>query len=1428
MKTIALLFVMGILAPTVWGQTLLSQNQPVTASSYQTGNVAANGNDGNLTTRWTASGATYPQWWQVDLGSTQTVSQAVIDWYDSTSRAYQYQVQSSLDGTNYAVLADNTSNATYGNTTNSFFAPARYVRIYVTGCTASSGYAAFYECQIFGPPPLQPYAADANTLMLFHCDETGGSVTTNWGTLGGNAYCVSNSTDVAVPPTVTNILGATAYTTNFGTAAAFTTSELLGYDYNRNGYFDADVSSSEPSADAFPMSLLNMGNGGPTPWTLEAAICPTITNANQEIITTDSSSGNRGFQFRLDTAGQLELNLISVASADFKAAIPTLASDPTNGYVANTWYHVAATYDGTNVVLYWTKMTPSTGVANAISTNTVAVGATFGGVMGPLGIGNRTRGAATETFQGKIDEVRISNVARAATQMFFSSNAFSVSPATLAPANPVYAGTVVTFAATVSGATALTYAWQCDGGTSGVTWTNLANSTTNSYPLDTTGMAAGLYEYRLVVSGSSGSLASAPVTLDLLAASGPVLVSNTSINPSAILFAGGSATLSAAFTGTRPMTYQWFFTSNGVATPLTGATNATYTLTGLQPGSSGGYYLVAANNPPGLGAQSSFSTPATLTVLPVSSSESGLYCELLEHPEQTQITASNPKFGWNYLPAFNNDSQTGYRIIVSSSLTLASAGTGDLWDSGQVASANSLNVVYAGSPLQASTNYFWRVQTRNSVNDWGAFSAIQQFNTASQLFNAVTTGGVVYQQPAAGSINCYPLRYVPVTPVLVTTNSLGHVFIDFGNDAFGYATVQINGNYAGANVAYGLGELAANNIVNTSPGATIRYWSGNFTLQNGNGIYTNRSTTAISGISPPTASYGIVSPFRYLELSGLPAGVTLNASNVTQMRLQTEFNDNAATFSSSSTALNQVWNLCHYSMKALSFDGIYVDGDRERTPYEADSYIHMLSSAGANNDFTQVRCSFEYLTGNLTWPTEWPMHMVFIAWADYQQTGDTYLLSKYYGFLTNKCMLYGNAGANGLVWSYPSTNNNHGTPSDIIDWYRISGDGIGNVDGYVAGGTNSVINAFYYRCLTIMTNVAQLTGHPADAANFAARAALVYSNYNSIFWNGSSQSYNDCMDSTHSSADANFYPLAFGLVPASNQVAVVNYLHSRIAAIKAMPAGVYGAQYLLEGLFEAGDADTSLGLLTTNNTRSWMTMINLGSTITAEAWSVADKSNEDLNHAWGAAPGNLIPRFVLGVRPLTAGYGQILIQPQLGKTLSFVQGTVPTIRGPVSVAVTNGAVYQLAVTIPGNVTASILVPTFSATNPVAILDGQIVASTVSSNWLTVAGVGSGQHVLWLSTNSSSVLATIVAGTTNFVITSTSLSAGGDTMTITVNGLNGHHYTLQETPSLDPALISWSNVGATQTATADNQPITFTNSSLTGTTQSYFRVVVTYP
>ena len=434
--------------------------------------------------------------------------------------------------------------------------------------------------RLLGGPVLQPYAPDAGTLILFHLDEAaGGSVTTNAGLLGGSAYAVNESTATTAPPLVANVLGAVAYT-NFGNAAALGSGEIIGFDYNNNGRYDGDGGgSSQLSADSFPMSVLNMGNGGQTPWTLEAMIYPSSTNiANQEIICTDSSASStasRGFQFRLNTTGQLELNLIAVNGADIKTAIPSAASDPVNGFVPNNWFHVAATYDGTNVVLYWTRVLPATTAANPISTNAIAVGASFGAVPGSLGIGNRTRSPAIEYFQGLIDEVRISSVARAANQMLFSpggASSPSASATVISPANPVYAVTPVNLSATVIGTQPISYVWQSDGGTSGAAWTDLANSTTNTYALATAGLSPGNYQFRLVVANTAGEVTNPPATLNLLAASGPVLVADTAVSPSPAL-AGSPVVLAATFSGTQPISYQWYLTNGGGTALIPGATN---------------------------------------------------------------------------------------------------------------------------------------------------------------------------------------------------------------------------------------------------------------------------------------------------------------------------------------------------------------------------------------------------------------------------------------------------------------------------------------------------------------------------------------------------------------------------------------------------------------------------------------------------------------------------------------------------------------------------------------------------------------------------------------------------------------------------------------------------------------------------------------
>ena len=580
--------------------------------------------------------------------------------------------------------------------------------------------------------------------------------------------------------------------------------------------------------------------------------------------------------------------------------------------------------------------------------------------------------------------------------------------------------------------------------------------------------------------------------------------------------------------------------------------------------------------------------------------------------------------------------------------------------------------------------------------------------------------------------NRYPLKYVTVTPVLVTNTAPGDWFVDFGQDAYGFATVHANGSFSGKNVQARFGEMANGFAVNPSPpaGSCVRYTNVNFTLQNGNVIYpVHPPEYSGQTISPPT-NYGVVMPFRYFELTNFPG--TLTATDVTQQVLLGQFNTNAAFFSSSSSALNQIWNLCRNSMQVFTFDGIYVDGDRERKPYEADDYIHQLSAYAVDQEFTAERYTFEYLTANPTWPTEWKFHMIFIAWADYLQTGNADLLNRYYGTLQQDSFTWAATG-NGLMRGFPGFPQT--TNADIVDWPSSDRDGFIITSGSYLNWTNSVNNAFYYRCLQILGNIASFIGRTNDAATYAAMAAQVYTNYNAIFWNGSS--YVDGVGANHASAHANFFPLAFGLVPAANQAAVISYLHSRIAANNGMPPSVYGAQYMLEAMFQAGDADTALGLITTNGSRSWMSMINAGSTLTTEAWNLADKSNEDWNHPWGSAAGNLIQRFVLGLQPLAPGCGQILIQPQLGQTLSYVQGLVPTIRGPVFILATNApGQFQLLVNIPGNVAATVRLPTFGATNPVALVDGTAVSGTVSNNWLTVTSIGSGQHAIWLNTNSA--------------------------------------------------------------------------------------------
>jgi len=126
--------------------TLLSQGKPTTASSLENASFpASNATDGNTGTRW-SSAFSDPQWLQVDLGSTATISQVVLQWETAYGKAFQIQV--SNDASTWTSIYSTTT-GTGGTQTLNVTGTGRYVRMYGTARGTQYGYS-LWEFQVYG------------------------------------------------------------------------------------------------------------------------------------------------------------------------------------------------------------------------------------------------------------------------------------------------------------------------------------------------------------------------------------------------------------------------------------------------------------------------------------------------------------------------------------------------------------------------------------------------------------------------------------------------------------------------------------------------------------------------------------------------------------------------------------------------------------------------------------------------------------------------------------------------------------------------------------------------------------------------------------------------------------------------------------------------------------------------------------------------------------------------------------------------------------------------------------------------------------------------------------------------------------------------------------------------------------------------------
>jgi len=324
-----------------------------------------------------------------------------------------------------------------------------------------------------------------------------------------------------------------------------------------------------------------------------------------------------------------------------------------------------------------------------------------------------------------------------------------------------------------------------------------------------------------------------------------------------------------------------------------------------------------------------------------------------------------------------------------------------------------------------------------------------------------------------------------------------------------------------------------------------------------------------------------------------------------------------------------------------------------------------------DNEYAITRLTIEYFMDYPTWPTEWQLHVALMFYQDYMYTGNKELIEKYYELLKHKTLM-ALVNEEGLISTSSPAHNGDLMASlgfqdtterlrDIVDWPQKGGFGgvMGETDGFVFMPVNTVINSFYYQNMVIMAEFADLLGKTGEALDFNLRAAKAKKAINEKLFNKELGYYRDGEGTDHGSVHANMLALAFNIVPEKYTSGVADHIKSR-----GMACSVYGAQYLMEAMYKAGEADYALDLMTTTHDRGWYNMIKVGSTISMEAWDMIYKPNADWNHAWGAVPANIIPRGLWGIQPKTPGFGQVSIQPQMG-TLKTSSITVPTLKGQI-------------------------------------------------------------------------------------------------------------------------------------------------------------------
>ncbi len=431
------------------------------------------------------------------------------------------------------------------------------------------------------------------------------------------------------------------------------------------------------------------------------------------------------------------------------------------------------------------------------------------------------------------------------------------------------------------------------------------------------------------------------------------------------------------------------------------------------------------------------------------------------------------------------------------------------------------------------------------------------------------------------------------------------------------------------------------------------------------------------------ANFGRHTSFQQIEVTGY-AG-ELKASDVRGIWAYCDA-DVAGRFRCSSELVNSIYELCERSARQNVQQAIIsVDAQREQSPWTADSwnignvllYNHRNTTmidkvvrdyAGEqlpNGDFPACcpahrRADYPTATQENRRIPEWSMYWPMLLWQQYLFSGDKILLRQMAPCLTHF-----------LDWI--KTYQDPATKLLNTPGWRISEYAGGNLPG---GGYNIATACQYYDNLRIASRVFSVLGQTNQSVAYSREAEEVKGGINTHLFNG--EYYLARTDRKEMFPLASAWALRFDIVPE----AVKSKVLAGIEKAGKPNIGGYGGDAFYSGLLNAGAGDFVVRDLVRYRHMLEDNKAN---------WESFDSG--EVNHAWTAYPGYLFLKYICGIQPTSGGFATFDVRPETGG-LTFAEGTVPTVKGPITTRWEKNSEGQLSlsVEIPANTRASIYFP----------------------------------------------------------------------------------------------------------------------------------------